>query len=117
MPTPCRAVPRPVGGVDERRARRRDLGHKGVRHSCPVAFSTVQGAVQPAVKLPESVKPVTVGRARGIHRDAKTLLLAAPAQVGGVDERRARRVELATKASRPPPRVPSSTVQGPCSWR
>src|SRR5207245_3093862 len=41
-----------------------------------------------------------IGRARGIHRDAAATVVAvvcvptAPAQVGGVDERRASRVEL-----------------------
>ena len=82
------AAPAQVGGVDERRARRVDLRHKGVLGAAaigPIQHRAGGGAAGGEISRGRAARHI--GRARGIHRDADALLAAVPAQVGGVDER------------------------------
>ena len=87
--------PDQVGGVDERRARRVDLRHKGVLDAAVlgrIQHRAGRRAVGGEISRDRAARHI--GRAFGIHRDVDAHVLAAPAQVGGVHERRARGAEL-----------------------
>src|SRR3989442_11241849 len=83
-------VPTEVGGIDEGRSKRVELRHEGV-------VAAVVGRVEGpggSRKVRGISRSSHVGAPRGVDGDSEAVVIAAPPEVGGVDESRAKRVQL-----------------------
>ena len=91
MPVPpSEIVPPEVGGVDQGGARRVQLRHEGVEAA---AEGRLKGAGR-GREVGGTSAARYVGVAGGVHRDAGAIIIARAAEVGGVDQGGARRVQL-----------------------
>src|SRR2546426_5437145 len=83
-----------IGGVDEGRAGRIELAHKGVGRVS--RWSRLEGSWRRG-KIGREGGPRYIRVARPVHGDPRATVVVTAAEISGVDEGRAGRIELAHK--------------------